>query len=304
MIFIAIQNTLKALSDPIRREILNLLKSGRMSAGEISERFDVSFASISRHLSVLKDADLIRDCREGKFIFYEINSSVLEEVLTWILDLRGDDYYEKNKKIILTTIIIFLPIIAGLFLWNKLPDKLPIHWNSRGEIDGWCNKVIGVFLLPVVLSVLHLFSITLTLCDSKQDRVSKKIMSMLLWGMPLISIVTSFVMYSVSLGFKIDVTKIIYILVGFIFIMLGNYLPKNRQNNTVGYRIPWTLSSEENWIKTHRLGSKMFVLSGILFFISALVGRIEIIFIGIFIGIFIAIFIPVIYSYLLSRKVK
>lgn len=67
-----------------------------MSAGEISEKFDVTGASISRHLSVLKDADLIRDCREGKFIFYEINSSVLEEVLTWILDLKGDDYYEKK----------------------------------------------------------------------------------------------------------------------------------------------------------------------------------------------------------------
>lgn len=86
-----LQNTLKALSDPIRREILNLLKEGRMSAGDIVERFEVTGASISRHLSVLKDADLIRDKREGKYIYYELNASVLEEIMLWIADLKGED---------------------------------------------------------------------------------------------------------------------------------------------------------------------------------------------------------------------
>ena len=86
----SIQNTLKALSDPIRREILNLLKSGRLSAGEICDHFSVTGASISRHLSVLKDADLIRDTREGKFIYYDLNASVLEEIMLWITDLKGE----------------------------------------------------------------------------------------------------------------------------------------------------------------------------------------------------------------------
>ena len=83
-------NTLKALADPIRREILNLLKGGKMSAGEITEQFDVTAASISRHLSVLKEADLIRDTRDGKFIIYELNASVLEEIMLWITDLKGE----------------------------------------------------------------------------------------------------------------------------------------------------------------------------------------------------------------------
>ncbi len=83
-----LQQTLKALADPIRREILNMLKNGKMSAGEIAAHFPVTDASISRHLSVLKDADLIRDNREGKFIFYELNASVLEEVMLWITDLK------------------------------------------------------------------------------------------------------------------------------------------------------------------------------------------------------------------------
>jgi len=86
----SLQSTLRALADPIRREILKLLKSGRLSAGEISEHFDVTAASISRHLSVLKEADLIRDERQGKFIFYELNASVLEEIMLWISDLKGD----------------------------------------------------------------------------------------------------------------------------------------------------------------------------------------------------------------------
>mgnify|MGYP003296401643 CR=1 FL=1 len=86
----ALQETLKALADPIRREILNLLKSGRLAAGEITDRFPVSAAAISRHLSVLKEADLIRDTREGKFIFYELNASVLEEIMLWITDLKGE----------------------------------------------------------------------------------------------------------------------------------------------------------------------------------------------------------------------
>ena len=86
-----LQNTLKALSDPTRRDILNLLKKGRMSAGDIVDHFDVTGASISRHLSVLKDADLIRDKREGKYIYYELNASVLEEILLWIADLKGED---------------------------------------------------------------------------------------------------------------------------------------------------------------------------------------------------------------------
>ena len=86
-----IQNTIKALSDPIRREILQLLKSGRLSAGEIAEKFPVSGAAISKHLSVLREADLIRDTREGKYIYYGINTSVLEDVVLWLSSLKGEN---------------------------------------------------------------------------------------------------------------------------------------------------------------------------------------------------------------------
>lgn len=87
----SLQNTLRALADPTRREILNLLKEKSLSAGEISERFPISFAAVSRHLAVLKEADLIRDERDGKYIFYEINTSVLEEIMLWITELKGEN---------------------------------------------------------------------------------------------------------------------------------------------------------------------------------------------------------------------
>ena len=93
----AIQQTLRALADPIRREILNLLRGDRMSAGDITEHFPVTAASISRHLSVLKEADLIRDTREGKFIFYDLNTSVLEDVMLWITDLKGVDKNDQEE---------------------------------------------------------------------------------------------------------------------------------------------------------------------------------------------------------------
>lgn len=86
----SMQDTLQALADPTRREILNLLKQSRMSAGEISNHFSISGAAVSRHLSVLKEADLIRDEREGKYIYYELNATVLEEILLWMSELKGE----------------------------------------------------------------------------------------------------------------------------------------------------------------------------------------------------------------------
>ena len=87
----SLQQTLRALSDPVRRDILTLLKDGRMSAGDICAHFSISAAAISKHLSVLKEADLIRDARAGKFIYYELNTSVLEEVMLWLTSLKGDE---------------------------------------------------------------------------------------------------------------------------------------------------------------------------------------------------------------------
>ena len=91
-----LHDTMRALSDPTRREILQMLKKGTMSAGDLAAKFDMSAAAVSRHLAVLKEAELVRDKREGKFIYYTFNASVLEEILLWVKDLRGDDDHVEN----------------------------------------------------------------------------------------------------------------------------------------------------------------------------------------------------------------
>ena len=96
VVVVSLQDTLKALADPVRREILNLLKSGELAAGDIAARFDISGAAVSKHLSVLKNADLIRDKRDGKYIYYQINTSVLEDVMLWVSDLKGDSENENQ----------------------------------------------------------------------------------------------------------------------------------------------------------------------------------------------------------------
>ena len=134
-----LQTTLKALGDPIRREILHLLKDGRMSAGEIVERFPVTGASISRHLSVLKEADLIRDTREGKFIFYELNASVLEEIMLWITDLKGDGECVRKEQT--TGNSEFYHYTVALFGRNSVTDFPPGN-NCFGMDRNRCRKLL------------------------------------------------------------------------------------------------------------------------------------------------------------------
>ena len=117
------------LADSTRREILNLLKQSRMSAGDIVKNFSVSGAAISRHLSVLKEAGLIRDEREGKFIYYELNTTVLEEIMLWMSELKGEMIMMKRNKnkVILSSIVVLLPMVIGLLIWNQLPKDVATH---------------------------------------------------------------------------------------------------------------------------------------------------------------------------------
>ena len=136
-----LQNTMKALADPTRRTILNLLKKSRLSAGEIAENFDISLPAVSKHLTILKDADLIRDYRDGKYIFYELNASVLDEALLWIKDLRGD-WYEKILILFAIHTIIFFSAIQFFFPYKTL---------------NYTNKPLSLDALKFVTIMIDLF---------------------------------------------------------------------------------------------------------------------------------------------------
>lgn len=206
---------------------------------------------------------------------------------------------KKNLKLlIITSIIIILPILAGIILWNQLPAQMPTHWNAAGEVDGWSSKPFAVFGLPLIILAAQWLCVVGTSADPKKQNHSEKVLHLVLWIIPVISVVMGAVTYSVALGMDIRVEVITPILVGLVLTVIGNYLPKCKQNYTVGIKIPWTLNSEENWNRTHRFAGRLWVVCGF--------GIILVSFLGSFL-LSLCLFLvmplaPVVYSYLLFRK--
>lgn len=177
---------------------------------------------------------------------------------------------KQNKFIIIiTALITLLPIAVGLILWNRLPQQLPTHWGADGEINGYSDKTMAVFGLPLILTACHLLCTVLTLADPKKKNISGKIFVMLLWICPILSLLCGAMIYGAALGVEFNTAFIMSFIVGIIFIVIGNYLPKCRQNYTVGIKLPWTLASENNWIKTHRFAGPLWVVGGIVIIVTA-----------------------------------
>lgn len=205
----------------------------------------------------------------------------------------------KNKKLLLiTSILILLPILAGVLLWNQLPDQMPSHWNGAGEIDGWCSKPIGVFGFPLFLLAIHWVCILGTYSDPKKNHHPEKVLQLIFWFIPILSIVMHTIVYAVSLGKEVNVNVIILALVGLVLTIVGNYLPKCQQNYTIGIKIPWTLNSEENWNRTHRFAGRLWVVCGLIIMFGGFFG-------GAFIflpAVLLMVGAPVAYSYWFYRK--
>lgn len=205
---------------------------------------------------------------------------------------------EYKGKIILTSIVTILPILIGLVLWNKLPDTIATHFGADNVPNGWSSKPFAVIGIPAILLVFHLFTLGITLNDPKKRNIGKIMLSVIFWIIPVVSLVVNTATLSYAMGCKIDIGMIANILVGLMFIIMGNYMSKNRQNYTVGIRIPWTLGSEENWDRTHRFASKLWVIGGIIFVINAFVQSILIL----VVIILMTIIAPMIYSFVLYKK--
>ena len=204
-------------------------------------------------------------------------------------------------KLILASIVILLPVIAGLILWTKLPDELPVHWNIRGEIDGWGSKSLLVFGLPFFLLIIQWVGILATAADPKKQNHTEKILGLALWICPVLSLMLSIISYGTALGIAFKVDKIMLIMMGIMFIVIGNYMPKCKQNYTIGIKLPWTLNDEENWNRTHRISGKLWFVAGIVLAFCVLLPTniMAVVVVGCFI---VAILVPTVYSYCLHRK--
>ena len=175
-----------------------------------------------------------------------------------------------KKMIIITTLVTLLPILLGIILWEKLPDSIATHWGADGQANGWSNKAFAVFGMPCILAAIHLFSVCVTLNDPKRKNIHKKPLALVFWIVPVVSLVTSGFTYMAALGSDIDIRLIVSIMMGILFIILGNYMPKLQQNYTVGIKLPWTLNSIENRNRTHRFGGKLFIAGGVLTAVSGI----------------------------------
>lgn len=206
---------------------------------------------------------------------------------------------KKHKvTLIITSIAILIPVFIGLLLWNRLPEQIPTHWNINGEIDNWSSKTFAVFGLPAILMALHWVCVIASSADPGNKNYPPKMLRLVLWICPVIGLVLGSLVYATALGYDINIEVIMPLLVGLMFLTVGNLLPKCRQSYTMGIKLPWTLANEENWNKTHRLGGKLWVVGGIVTMATAFIGNFWIL----LSVLVIMVAVPTVYSYLLYKK--
>lgn len=206
---------------------------------------------------------------------------------------------KKNLKIlIITSIVILLPVLAGVVLWDTLPEQIPTHWNAAGEIDGWSSKTFAIFGLPLMMLAMHWLCALATAADPKKANHSNKLIHLVLWIIPIISVVLFVLTYVAALGTEVRMEMVMPLLVGFVLTVVGNYLPKCKQSYTIGIKIPWTLHSEENWNRTHRFAGRLWLVCGLGIMLTSFIGGFWV-FLPI---VLVMVLAPCIYSYLLHRK--
>ena len=206
-----------------------------------------------------------------------------------------------NKKtLIITSIVTILPVLIGIICWNRLPEVMATHFGFNNEANGFSSKAFAVFGLPLILLAVLWVGAFVTAHDPKRQNISPKMFSLMLWIAPVISLVAATTIYPVNLGYELDIAFFSELLLGLMFIIIGNYLPKARQNYTIGIKIPWTLANEENWNRTHRLAGYLWMICGILMILISLTRFIPAEWL---VGIFlIMVLVPCIYSFWLHAK--
>ena len=179
----------------------------------------------------------------------------------------------KNSKweLLLTSLVCLLPLPVGAALYPRLPEIMVTHWAFSGNANGGSSRAATVFGLPLFILALHL------VCFYAERRETKKntnpvLRTVLLWFCPAVSLLGGAVTLGTGLGYEMHISTVVPVFVGLLFLILGNYLPKIRQNRTMGIKLPWTLQSEENWNRTHRLAGFLWVAGGLLLILLTLLG--------------------------------
>ena len=208
----------------------------------------------------------------------------------------------KNKKYwLITSAITLLPIFLGLLLWNQLPDKLPTHFGIDGAADGWSGKGFTVFGLPLMMLAFHIVIFFATRLDKQNRGHNEKVMNLVGLIFPVMSIVNSVIIYTHAMELELNLSMLLFPLLGLLFIVMGNWLPKVKQNSTLGIKIKWTLYNEENWNKTHRFAGFVWVIGGVLFCLMGFVPEESLLFL-LPAQVMLLGGLPAVYSWQLAKK--
>ena len=203
-----------------------------------------------------------------------------------------------DKTLIITSLMCLVPLVMYLVVWNKLPEEMPIHFDNNGNPNGYASKAFAAIGLPLILLAVNVFVNIFVEADPKKRNAGKEVKALGKWTIPIISIIINLVVIMVCLNIGINVSAVIYGLVGVLFVAIGNYLPKCRQNYTVGIKLPWTLNNEVNWQKTHRLAGVVFMAAGALMLLNILLNQSWLI----IAAIAVAVILPMVYSFILYKK--
>ncbi|MDU0944875.1 MULTISPECIES: SdpI family protein [Anaerococcus] len=204
----------------------------------------------------------------------------------------------KKESVISVIFSILLFALVNLLFYKKMPETLPTHWGFNNKIDGYSSKFTTLITTPLLLIFLNIFSCFMLDNDPKNKDKNNFVITIGKATIPLVMLITFVISVFYGLGKKINVMVIISIFVGFLLILIGNYLPKTKRNYTVGIKLPWTLNSDENWNKTHRLAGYFFILGGIFFLLTPFIGNEYLI----FLTFMIIVIIPAIYSFYLYKN--
>ena len=210
----------------------------------------------------------------------------------------------KNKKYwLVTSAITLVPILLGLLLWNKLPDRLPTHFGVDGAADGWSGKGFAVFGIPLMMLGFHIVIFFATRLDKQNRGHNEKVMNLVGLIFPVMSIVNSVIIYTHAMDLELNLSMLLFPMLGLLFIAVGNWLPKIKQNSTLGIKIKWTLYNEENWNRTHRFAGFVWVIGGVIFCLMGFVAEKALLFLLPLQIILLAV-VPMVYSWNLARKQK
>jgi len=201
--------------------------------------------------------------------------------------------------------IVAIPFIYLAYLWNSLPEKIPIHWNMQGEIDGWGTKDQLIVILLVLIVFVYTLLLVITMIDpkGKLGKMGKKLYHIKFLTMLVMSLIAVFILYSAQNESGSNM-KILFVLMGFLIVGFGNYFPTLKPNYFIGIKTPWTLENETVWKATHQLGGKLWFFGGVVLTLLVLFLPTEVSFIVFMVGVGILAIVPTVFSYMKFKALK